>query len=125
MMHRRRLDLRDVLQLRDDVLDHAAAFVDVGHFSAAEGDRYQDFVLVREELAGAVHLDLDVVVAGLGADADLFDLDLMPGALVLPLLLLVLELAVVHDAADGGPLSGRDFHQVQVQGSRPFDGVVR
>src|SRR5206468_2310565 len=46
---------------------------------------------------------------------DLFDLDdfLMPPGFARALLLLVLILAVVHDAADGRDGRRRDFHQVE------------
>ena len=53
------------------------------------------------------------LIARLRADADFFDPHLMGLALVLPLLLLVLELAEVHDPADGRALVGRHFDQVQ------------
>ena len=48
----RRLDLADFFQLLDDVVDHLAAFFDVGHFAAAEDDRDDHLVLVLQETCG-------------------------------------------------------------------------
>ncbi len=62
----------------------------------------------------------------LGAKAELFDVDaplLLPGV-PLPLALLVLELAEVHDAADGRIRVRGNFHQVQVEPGRRFEGFV-
>ena len=59
-------------------------------------------------------LGLVVVLVGLGADLDLLDLHdgmTLLGVLLL-LLLLVLELAVVHDAADRRLGVGRDLDEV-------------
>ena len=44
------LDLRDIVQLREDVVDHLAAFFDVGQLSAAEHHCNDHFVLVFEKL---------------------------------------------------------------------------
>ena len=71
-----------------------AAFLDVGQLPATEEHVDQHLVLVLQELACPVDLDPDVLVAGLGTDPDLLDLDLMLLLLGLPLLLFVLELAV-------------------------------
>ena len=59
-------------------------------------------------------LGLVVVVVGLGTDLDLLDLHhaLALFGFLLLFLLLVLELAVVHDAADRRFGGGSDFHQV-------------
>jgi hypothetical protein len=42
---------------------------------------------------------------------------------VLPLLLLVLELAVIHDPANGRLLLRRDFDKVQADFAGPLEGV--
>src|SRR5262249_8559949 len=71
-------------------------------------------VLVLKEAARLVDLGVDVVLAGLGADADFLEL-----LLVLLLLaglagLLVLELPVVHDLAHRRPLVGGHLDEVEV-----------
>jgi hypothetical protein len=45
-------------------------------------------------------------------------------AFVLPLFLLVLELAKVHDAADGRLLRGRDLNQVHASRARLLQRIV-
>ena len=80
----------------------ALSFFDMRQLATAEDDRDDHLVLVGQEFAGPVDLDLDIVIARFGANANLLDLAVMALALVLPLFLLVLELAEVHDAADGG-----------------------
>ena len=80
--------------------------------AAAEQHVDLHLVVVLEELAGLVDLRLDVVLAGLGPDADLLEL-LLVRLLVRLLGLGVLELAVVHDLAHRRPLGGGDLDQVQ------------
>jgi hypothetical protein len=53
------------------------------------------------------------VVADFGAHPELFVLAVVRVAFVLPLLLLVLEFAVIHDAANGRLLLWRDFNEVE------------
>src|SRR5687767_4306799 len=67
---RRRFQLRQVAELLDDASDDLLALFLVGNLAPAEDDRDDDLVLVRQEFASAVDLDLDVVVAGLGANAN-------------------------------------------------------
>jgi hypothetical protein len=47
----------------------------------------------------------------------------MSVSLVLPLLLLVLEFAVIHDAANRRLLLGRDFHEVQADFAGTLQGL--
>jgi hypothetical protein len=63
------------------------------------------------------------VVPDLGADAQLFVLAVVRVAFVLPLLLLVLEFAEVHDAANRRLLLGRDFHKVEAEFFGTLKGV--
>ena len=65
-------------------------------------------------LPGLVQLDLNVMLAGLRPHADFLELALVRVRPVLLLLLLVLEFAVVHDAADWRPLIGGNFHEIQI-----------
>ena len=73
-----------------------------------------------KKLARTLDLDLDVVIASLGADPDLLDVDLVLLLLGESLLLRVLELAVVDDLADGRPLVGSDLDQVQTSLAAPL-----
>jgi hypothetical protein len=55
------------------------------------------------------------VVADFGADSQLFVLAVVRVAFVLPLFLLVLEFAKIHDAANGRLLLRGDFHKVETK----------
>ena len=55
------------------------------------------------------------MVADFWAYAEFFVLAVVRVAFVLPLLLLVLEFAEVHDAANGRLLLRRDFHKVEAE----------
>ena len=81
--------------------------------------------LCCKKRAGLVQLEGDVVLARLGANADFLDLALMGVALGQPLLLLILELAVVHDPADGRPLVGSDLDQIQIGFASLASGLRR
>ncbi len=70
--------------------------------------------LCCKKRARLIHLEADVVLARLGAHADLFDFALVRVPFGLPLLLLVLELAVVHDAAHRRPLIRCHFNEIQI-----------
>ena len=107
------LEFGDRFQFLSEPLDEFEAFVDVGVFAAAEDDREDDLVFFRQELLGPIDLGHEVVVANLGAQPELLVLAVMRVAFVLPLLLLVLELAVVHDPANGRFFLGRNFDKVQ------------
>ena len=61
----------------------------------------------------------------LGRSAKLFVLAVMRVAFVLPLLLLVLEFAEVHDAANGRLLLRGDFHKVEADFAGPLKGFDR
>src|SRR5262249_24768618 len=113
--HRRRLlDLGDVGELLEDAVDDAAALLDVLQLAAAEQDVDEDLVLVLQKPPRLVDLGVDVVLAGLGPDADLLDLLLVDLGLGPLARLLVAELAVVEDLADGRPLLRRHLDEVQV-----------
>ena len=65
------------------------------------------------------------MLARLGSNPDFLDLALVRVALSLPLLLLVLEFPIVHDAADGRSLVGRDLNEIQVCFTGPRQSLVR
>src|SRR5947207_3367215 len=68
------LDLGNVGQLLQHGQDDSLPFVDVLQLAAAEQYVEQHLVVVFEELAGLVDLGFDVVLAGLGANANLLEL---------------------------------------------------
>jgi hypothetical protein len=88
----------------------------VGHFTAAEAQRDLGLVAFFQEALEIAQLDLVIAFVGRGTELDFLDLDdlLLGTGLGLTLLFLVLELAVVHQAADGRFGIGRDFHQIHV-----------
>ena len=88
----------------------------MSHLAATEAQRDLGLVALFQEPAQITQLDLVIAFVGAGTELDFLDLDdlLLELGFVLPLLLLVLELAVVHQTADRGLGVGRDFHQIHV-----------
>ena len=88
----------------------------VRHLAAAEAQRHLRLVALVEELDQLAELDLVVALVGAGAELDFLDLDLLLLELRLVglLLLAVAELAVVHQLADRRHRQRRDLHQVHV-----------
>lgn len=108
-------DFAHRFQQRDNVADHALPFLDVRDFTPTEDDRHNHFVLVLEEPTCLIDFEFDIVIARLGSNANFFDFALMDVGLVLLFLLLVLEFAEVHDSANGRPLVGGHFDQIQIR----------
>ena len=86
------------------------------HFAATEAQRHLRLVAFLEELDQLAELDLVVALVGARAELDFLDLDLLllELRLVRFLLLAVAELAVVHQLADRRHRERRDLHQVHV-----------
>src|SRR5262249_54784624 len=82
-----------------------------------------DFVLVFQKFASLIDLYVDVVFAGLGADADFLELLLMRLGLGAFARLLVAKLAVVHDLAHRRPLGRRDFDKIKLCFASHFHGL--
>ena len=124
---RRLLQLGEFFELFGEPLDQLVAFVDVGVFAAAEDHAKDHLVFLSEEFLRAIDLRHEVVVADLGAHAELFVLAVVRMAFVLPLLLLVFEFAVVHDPANGRLFLRCNFDEVEAdfagtcKGIRGFD----
>jgi hypothetical protein len=119
----RLLEFGDGFELFLQTLNQLVAFIDVGVFAAAEDDAEDHLVFLGQELFGPVDLRHEVVVADLGAHAELFVFAVVGVAFVLPLLLLVLEFAVVHDAANGRLFLGRNFDEVEADFAGALQGV--
>jgi hypothetical protein len=64
------------------------------------------------------------VVADLGTETDFFVLALVAVTFVLPFLLLVLELAKVHDATDGRLFGRGDLDQIESGGTGLLERFV-
>jgi hypothetical protein len=105
--------LCDAIQVFDQTLDQLVAFVDVGVFAASENDRKDDLILLFQEFLRPVDLGHEIVIANFRAQAEFLVLTVVRMALMLPLLLLVLEFAVIHDTANGRLFLRRHFHKVE------------
>src|SRR5262249_53401481 len=105
-------------QFFDEPLENATPDLGVRHFTPAEENRRLDLVTFFEEALDVLLLELIIVFVDLGAELDLFDENhfLVLLRLTRALLLLVLVLAEVHDAADGRVCGRRDLDQVETLG---------
>ena len=108
----------DLFQLFHQSLDQGSSNLFVDDFTTPEPDVGFDLVALIQETNDVVLLELVIVLVSVGPEFDFLDLDAMLLLLrfVLLLLLLVGELAVVHDFANGRA-SGRG-HQNQVEANR-------
>jgi hypothetical protein len=90
-------------ELIGELVEQDSAEVRVSHLAAAEEHGQLDLVPSVEEFRGLATLRFEVVVVDLGPDANFFQLDdvLVAAGLALFAALLVSELAVVHEPADG------------------------
>ncbi len=96
---------------------HQLALVLIDDGAALEEHLNLHLVAFLEEADGVVGLELEVVLVGLGSEADFLDDDLRGFGLdvLLLLLLFVEELLVVHHFAHGRGGLGGDFHQVEAE----------
>ena len=111
------LDHRDIGQLIPDALQHAHPDVLVGDLATPITQRDLALVTVLgNETTQVAHLDVVVAVVRARTELDFLDLDDLLLALGFSglLLLLVLELAVVHQATDWGIGRGGNFNQIDV-----------
>ena len=104
------LDLSDFEESIHKGLDHFLAFVDMGLFAAAEDDGDLHLVFVLQESLRLIELELNVVVARLGPQANFLELGLVAVTFVFFLVLLVFVFAEVHDPANRRVGLRRDFH---------------
>jgi hypothetical protein len=110
---RRRLDFADRVEHLEDVSHDSLPLVDVRQFTAAKHHRHDDLVLVLQKPFRLVDLEFDVVLTRLRTETNLLDLRVVNVSLVLFLLLLIFELAEIHDSADGRLFVGSHLHQIQ------------
>src|SRR5436305_7498775 len=102
-------------QVSLEPLQQLVAEVLARHFTAPELDGGLHLVPFAEEADGVLELEIVVVLVDVGAELDLFEMDdlLLLLRYVRLLLLLVEELAEVHDAADRRLRRRRHLHQVE------------
>ena len=88
----------------------------MGHLASAKAQRNFDLVAFFEELDQLAELDLVVALVGARAELDLLDLDLLllELGLVRLLLLTVAEFAVIHELADRRLGKRRNLHQIDL-----------
>jgi hypothetical protein len=110
---RRGVHLSHGVELFKDHAHDPLSFVDVCQLAASEHDRHDDFVLVLQKTFCLIHLEIDVVLACLGPKPNFLDFRLMDVCPMEFFLLLVLELAEVHDPTDGRFLVRSHLDQVE------------
>src|ERR1700722_935456 len=112
---RETFDHRVIDDIALDALDHRLAQFHVRHLASLEPDRNLDLIALFQEPPQVAHLDVVVALFCRGAKLQLFDLDLLGLALgrVRFLLLLELEFAEIHDAADRRVGHRLNFDQIQ------------
>ena len=95
------LDGGHLLERLHDGLQHLAAPLVMSVFTTTKSHVNLDFVFAAQERLGLTDLEVDVVIAGLGPQADLLQLSAAPfAASALFLVAFVLGFPMVHDAAD-------------------------
>ena len=110
------LDGRDVRHVVRHPIQKPPAELGVHHLTAPEADRDLRLVPVLEEPADVPGLELIIVLVRLRPHLHFLDLDdrLLLARVLRPAALLVLELAEVHDPADGRSRLRSHFDQVQL-----------
>ncbi|MCU1248724.1 MAG: hypothetical protein JWQ49_1753 [Edaphobacter sp.] len=112
---RHELNQTSVTDVENEAVDDLVAEIAMGHLAAFEAERCLHFVAIAEEADSLIFLGLVIVLIDGDREFDLFDGDdlllLARGAVAL--VLLVQELAVVLDLADGGNGVRGDLYEVQ------------
>ncbi len=95
------------------------------HFAAAEKDRCFDFVAVVQKAQNVVLFGFVIVVVHINAELYFLDhnFGLVLFGFAFLFFLLVEELAIIHDAANGRDRGRRNFHQIQVLLTSQFERV--
>ena len=120
----RGVHLSDRIELLEDVPHDTLPLVDMGQLATAEHHRDDHLVLVLQESLGLIHLELDIVLARLGTETDLLDPRVVDVGFVLFFLLLILELAEIHDSADGGLFVWSDLDEIEPRLACPGHRLV-
>lgn len=125
-LHRRvSLHLHRFTEFLNDGVKCLDGPLSVGPLAPAEQHGKLHLVPVCQKLSGPIHFDEAVVGVRFGAKPDfLQNDDVAARRVLLPLLSLVLEFAVIHDAADRRSFHGRHLNQVESRLSRQTQGFV-
>lgn len=101
----------------------------VQHLPSAKEHRKLDFVALFQEFTGVFLLNFQVMLVCLGPKPDFLQGTRMLGVLLVCLtqfsLLLVLPLAVIHDAADRRIAGGCHLYKIQPHFACPVQGFPR
>src|SRR6185369_14208332 len=119
------LRARQVRQVAQHLDEQLVSLLGVGDLAAAERDRELDLVLLLQERARVLQLGLVIVRFDLGTELHFLEMDdvLLLACDTLAFRLLVLELSVVHDAADRWARGRRDLDQIESPLLRHGQGV--
>jgi len=112
---RHAFDLADVLYVFGHPFQQFAAQINMRHFAAPKPQADFHLVAIGQKLEHIAHFHIIIMGVRIGAELDLFDFDdlLLLAGFGFALLLLVFELAKIHDLAHGRIGVGRDFDQIQ------------
>ena len=110
----RMLDLSNIDKLLTDAVHELSAELLVSHFASAEAQRDLGLVAVLKEALQAAQFRLEVVLIRGRTELDFLDLDdfLLGLGFLSLLLLLIAELAVIHQTADRRDCVGRNLDQI-------------
>ena len=114
------LDLDDIRQVFTNAVEQIKPQILVRDFAAAKTQGHFHFVAITQEAANVAQLDVVVAIVRAGAEFDFLDFDdRLPGlGFGGAFLFLVLELAVVDQAADRRAGRCGDFNQVHIHLAR-------
>jgi hypothetical protein len=117
-------DQAGVSDIEDEAIDDLVTQIAVGHLAALETERCLDLIAFAEKADGLVLLRLVVVFVYRDREFDLFDDDdlLFLAGSAIALVLLVEELAVVLNFADGRNGIGGDLYEVESPFAGHFEG---
>ena len=93
-------------------------------FATTEKHSHLHLVVVLKKPDRLLNLEVDIVVTSFWSDANLFQFGLMSLSFFAFLLLVVLELSKVHDAADGRLRFCSNFNKVQPVFTSTFQSIL-
>lgn len=108
--------LHEFVQVVPHALKYTHAQLLMGHFTATKPQSNLGLVAFFDEATQIAQLDLVIAFISTRTELHFLDLDdfLLGARFLLALLLLILELAVIHHAADRRGCVGRDLDQIHV-----------
>ncbi len=111
-------------QISLQALQHTHADFLMRHFSTTEAQRDFSLVTIIQKLDQVTQLDVVIAIIGTRAEFNFFNQDnlLLKLGFVRLFLFLILELAIIHQAAHRRLRSRRNFHQINVRLFRQAKG---